>query len=158
MGKRHLKGFVQAIKCSSPEDPHVTTTYSSLPGASDVAPPTTSRIRSINIILLCGQQVHFSSVQSLSCVQLHEPQHTRPPSPLPTPRVHPNPCPSSRWRHPAISSSVVPFSSLPQSFPASGYFPMSQLFPWDGQSIEVSASTSFLPMNTQDWSPLGWTG
>ena len=90
--------------------------------------------------------------------QLHEPQHARPPSASPTPGVHPNPCPLSQWCHPTISSSVVPFSSCPQSFPTSGSFPMSQLFAWGGQSIGVSASTSVLPMNTQDWSPLGWTG
>ena len=87
----------------------------------------------------------------------HEPQHTRPPCPSPIRGVHPNSCPLSQWRHPTISSSVVPFSSRPQSFPASGSFPMSQLFASGGQSIEVSASTSVLPMNTQDWSPLGWT-
>ena len=81
-----------------------------------------------------------------------------PPFPSPTPRVYPNPCPLSRWCHPAISSSVVPFSSCPQSLPASGSFPMSQLFVWGGPSIGVSASASVLPMNTQDWSPLGWTG
>ena len=74
-------------------------------------------------------------------------------------RVYPNSCPSSRWCHPAISSSVIPFSSCPQSFPASGSFPMSQPFAWGGQSIGVSASAaSVLPMNTQDWFPLGWTG
>ena len=87
-----------------------------------------------------------------------EPQHTRPPCPLPTPGVYPNPCPSSRWCHPTISSSVVPFSSSPQSFPALGSFPMSQLFASGVQSIGVSASTSVFPMNTQDWPPLGWTG
>ena len=87
----------------------------------------------------------------------HESQHTRPPCPSPTPGVYPNPCPSSQWCHPAISSTVIPFS-CPQSFPASGSFPMSQLFSWCGQSIGVSASASALPMNTQDWSPLGWTG
>jgi len=86
------------------------------------------------------------------------PQHTRPPCPPPTQRVHPNPRPWSWWCHPTISSSVVPFSSCPQSFPASGSFPMSQIFASGGQSIGVSASTSVLPMNTQDWSPLGWTG
>ena len=85
-------------------------------------------------------------------------QHTRPPCPSPTLRVHSDSCPLSRWCHPAISSSVVPFSSCLQSFPTSGSFPMSQLFAWGGQSIGVSASTSVLPMNTQDWSPLGWTG
>ena len=88
----------------------------------------------------------------------HKSQHTRPPCPSPTPRVYPNPCQSSQWCHPAISSSVVPFSSCPQSLPASRSFPMSQLFAWGGQSIGVSASTSVLPVNTQDWSPLGWTG
>ena len=88
----------------------------------------------------------------------HGLQHTRPPCPSPTPGVHPNPCPSSRWCHPLISSSVVPFSSHLQSFPASGSFPMSQFFASSGQSIGVSASASVLPMNIQDWFPLGWTG
>jgi len=88
----------------------------------------------------------------------HESQHTRPPCPSPTPGVHPNSCASSWWCHPAISSSVISFSSCPQSLPASGSFPMSQLFTWGGQSIGVTASASVLPMNTQDWSPLGWTG
>ena len=82
----------------------------------------------------------------------------RPPSPTPTPRAYPNSCPLSQWCHPTISSSVIPFFSCPQSFPASGSFQMSQLFSSGGQSIGVSASTSDLPMNTQDWSPLGWTG
>ena len=80
------------------------------------------------------------------------------PCPSPTPRAYSNSCPSSQWCRPAISSSVVPFSSCPQSLPASGSFPMSQLFAWGGQSIGASASTSVLPMNTQDWSLLGWTG
>ena len=88
----------------------------------------------------------------------HELRHTRPLCPSPTPGIYPNSCPSSRWCHPAISSSVIPFSSCPQSLSASGSFPMSQLFTRGGQSIGVSASTSVLPMNTQDWSPLGWTG
>ena len=88
----------------------------------------------------------------------HESQHTRPPCPSLTPRVHRNSCALSWWCHPAISSSVVPFSSCPKSLPASGSFPMSQLFTWGGQRTGVSASASFLPMNTQDWSPLGWTG
>ena len=85
-------------------------------------------------------------------------QHARPPCPSPTPGVYSESCPLSRWCHPTISSSVVPFSSCPQSFPASGSFPMSQLFASGGQNIRVSASTSVLPMNTRDWSPLGWTG
>ena len=105
----------------------------------------------------------FSSVQfSRSVVsdslQPHESQHARPPCPSPTPRVHSDSSPSSQRCHPAISSSVVPFSSCPQSLPASESFPMSQLFAWGGQSTGVSASTSVLPMNTQDWSPLEWTG
>ena len=88
----------------------------------------------------------------------YEPQHSRPPCPSPTPRVYPNSCPLSRWGHPTTSSSVIPFSSCPQSFPASGSFQMSQPFAAGGQSIGVSASTSVLPKTTQDWSPLGWTG
>ena len=107
--------------------------------------------------------VVFSSVQfSRSVVSdslwPHEPQHAKPPCLSPTPGVHPNPCPLSRWCHPTISSSVIPFSSCTQSFRVSGSFQMSQLFVSGGQSIGVSASTSVLPMNTQDWSPLGWTG
>ena len=105
----------------------------------------------------------FSSVQFSRSVMSeslwpHEPQYARPPCPSPTPGVHSNSCPLSRWCHPITSSSVVPFSSCPQSCPASGSFPMSQLFTSGGQSIGVSASASVLPMNTQDWSPLGWTG
>ena len=105
----------------------------------------------------------FSSVQfSRSVVsdslRPHELQHAKPPWPSPNPGVHPNPCSLSWWCHPTISSSVFPFSSCPQSFPASGSFPMSQLFASGGQSIGVSASASVLPMNTQNWSPLGWTG
>ena len=88
----------------------------------------------------------------------HESQHTRPPCPSPTPGVYPNSCASSRWWHLAISSSVVSFSSCPQSLPASESFPMSQLFTWGGQSIGVSASASVLPMNTQDCCPSEWTG
>ena len=88
----------------------------------------------------------------------HESQHTRPPCPSPAPGVYSNSCPSSQWCHPAVSSSVVPFSSCPQSLPASGSFPMSQLFAWGGQSIGVLGSASVLPMNTQGWSPLGWKG
>ena len=102
--------------------------------------------------------VQFSRSVVSDSLRPHEPQHTRPPCPSPTPGVYPNPCPLSQWCHPAISSSVVPFSSCSQSLPASGSFPISQLFTWGGQSIGVSASASVLPMDTQDWSPLGWTG
>ena len=93
----------------------------------------------------------------LKLAQTHV-QHARTPCPSPIARVYPNPCPSSQWCHPTISFSVVPFSSCPQCFPASGSFPMSQLFASDGQSIGVSASTSVPPMKTQGWSSLGWTG
>ena len=102
-----------------------------------------------------ASSVQFSHSVVSDSLQPHELQHARPPCPSPTPGVYPNSCPSSRWCHPAISSSVIPFSSCPQSLPASGSFPMSHLFAWGGQSIGVSASASFLPMNTQDWSPLG---
>ena len=102
--------------------------------------------------------VQFSrSVVSYS-LRPHELQHARPPCPSPTPGVYSNSCPSSQWCHPAISSSVVPSSFCPQSLQTSGSFPMSQLFTWGGQSTGVSASASVLLMNTQDWSPLGWTG
>jgi len=105
--------------------------------------------------------VQFSSVQSLSCVRLlviHESQHTRPPCPSPTPGVHPDSCPSSQWCHQAISSSAFPFSSCPQSLPASESFPRSQLFTWGGLSTGVSALASFLPKKSEGWSPSEWTG
>ena len=112
----------------------------------------------IPITYFLSASVQFSCSVMSGSLQPHELQHTRPPCPSPTPGVHPNPYLSSQWCHPTISSSVVPFSSCPQSFPASGSFPMSQLFASHGQSTGVSASTSVLPVNTQDWSPLGWTG
>ena len=102
--------------------------------------------------------VQFSCSGMSDSLRPHELQHARPPCPIQTPGVHPNSCASSRWCHPAISSSVVPFCSCPQSLPKSESFPMSQLFAWGGQRIEVSASASVLPMNAQDWSPLGWAG
>ena len=104
------------------------------------------------------QSVQFSRSVVSNSFRPHEPQHARPPCSSPTPGVYSNSCPSSWWCHPAISSSVVPFSSCPQSLPAPGSFPRSQLFAWGGQSIGVSASASVLPMNTQDWSPLERTG
>ena len=110
----------------------------------------------IPYLIRCSVQFSCSVVSN--SLRPHEPQHIRPPCPSQTPRVYPNPCPSSRWCHSVISSSVVPFSSWPQSLPASGSLQMSQLFASGGQSIGVSASASDLPMNTQDWSPLGWTG
>ena len=101
--------------------------------------------------------VQFSRSVVSNSLQSHESQHTRPPCPSPTPRVHSDSCPSSQWCHPAISSSVVPLSSCPQSLPASESFPMSQLSAWGGKSIGVSALASILPINTQDWFHLGWT-
>ena len=114
----------------------------------------------VPILKMCSlvQSVQFGHSVMSNSLRPHESQHARPPCPSPTPGVHSNSCPSSRWWHPAISSSVVPFSSCPQSLRASESFPMSQLFTWGGQSIGVSASASVLQMNTQDWSPLGWTG
>ena len=105
--------------------------------------------------------VQFSSIQLLSCVWLLATPWiaaTRPPCPSPSPGVHSNSRPSSWWCHPAISSSVIPFSSCPQSLPASESFPISQLFAWGGQSTGVSALASFLPKKSQDWSPSEWTG
>ena len=106
----------------------------------------------------CISSVQFSRSFVSDSLRPHESQHARPPCTLPTPWIYTNSCPSSRWCHPAISSSVIPFSSCPQSLPASGSFPMSQLFSRGGQSIGVSASASVPPMNIQDWSLLGWTG
>ena len=105
-----------------------------------------------------GSLVHLSRSVVSDSFRPHELQHTRPPCPSPTPGVHPNPCPLSRWCHPAISSSVIPFSSCSQSLPASESFPMSQLFTWGGQSTGVSALGSFLPRKSQGWSPSEWTG
>ena len=105
-----------------------------------------------------SSSVQFSRSVVSSCLRPHESQHARPPCPSPTPRVYSNSCPSSQWCHPAISSSVTSFSSCPQSLTASGSFPMSQPFASGGQSIRVSVLASVLPMNTQVWSPLGWTG
>ena len=107
--------------------------------------------------------IQFSSVQFICSVmsnslQRHESQHARSPCPSPTPRVYPNSWPLSQWCHPTISSSIIPFSSCPQSFPASESFQMNQLFVSGGQNITVSASASVLPMNIQDWFPLGMMG
>ena len=102
--------------------------------------------------------VQFSHSVVSNSLWSHEPQHVRTPCLSRTPRVYTNSCPLSQWCHPTISSSVVPFSSCLQSFPASGSFQLNQLFVSGGQSTGVSASTSVLPMNTQNWSPLGWTG
>ena len=104
------------------------------------------------------RSVQFSCWVMSDSLRPHEFQHSRPPSPSPTSGVHPNSRPLCQWCYPAISSSVIPFSSCPQSLPASESFTMSQLFAWGGQSIGATALASVLPMNTQGWSPLGWTG
>ena len=114
------------------------------------------QFRNITLINIHIYYNIFSSFQSDS-LWPHEPQDARPPCPSPIPGVQQNPCPLSRWCHPTISSSIVPFSSCPQSFPASGSFQMTQLFTSGEQNIGVSATASVLPMNTQNWSPLGWT-
>ena len=105
-----------------------------------------------------GKVSQFSCSVVSDSLRPHESQHARPPYQSPTPGVHPDSRPSSKWCHPAISSSVVPFSSCPQSLPASGSFPMSQLFAWGGQSTGVAALASFLPKKSQGWSPSEWTG
>ena len=110
-----------------------------------------------NILALRTPSVQFSHSVKSDSLWPHGLQHTRPPSPSPTPRAYSNSCPLSQWCNPATSSSVIPFVICLQSFPASGSFQMSQLFTSGGQSIGVSASTSVLPMNIQDWFPLGWT-
>ena len=102
--------------------------------------------------------VQFSCSVVSDSLRPHESQHARPPCPSPTPRVHSDSRLSSQWCHPDISSSVVPFSSCPQSLPASESFSMSQLFAWGGQSTGVSALASFLPKKSQGWSPSEWTG
>ena len=111
-----------------------------------------------SMIIWKACSVRFSHSVVSNSLWPHEPKHARPPCPSPAPRVHPNPCPLRWWCHPIISSSVVSFSSCPQSFPSSRSCQMNQLFASGGQSIGVSASTSVRPMNIQDWSPLGWTG
>ena len=109
-------------------------------------------------IVLYQCSVQFSHSVVSDSLRPHESQHTRPPCPSPTPGVHSDSRPSSLWCHPAISSSVIPFSSCPQALPASESFPISQLFAWGGQSTGVSALASVLPKKSQGWSPLEWTG
>ena len=117
-----------------------------------------SRYLRVELMVIWSSSVQFSCSVMSDSLQPHGLQHTRPPGPSPTLGAYPNSCLLSWWCHPTISSTVVPFSSCLQSFPASGFFSVSQFFSSGGQSIGVSTSTSVLPMNTQDWSPLGWTG
>ena len=124
-------------------------------------PPAKSHIFQYSWRISLSQKmssVQFSHSVVSDSLRPHESQHARPPCPSPTLGVHSDSRPSSQWYHPAISSSVVPFSSCPQSLPASECFPMSQLFAWGGQSTGVSASASFLPKKSQGWSPSEWTG
>ena len=114
-------------------------------------------MRKTELTFISVSSVQLSRSFMSNSLQPHESQYARPRCPSPTPGVHPNSGALSWWCHPDISSSVIPFSSCPQSLPASRSFPISQLFAWGGQSTGVSALVSFLPMNTQDWSPLGWT-
>ena len=114
--------------------------------------------KNVSCLWVLNDSVQFSHSVGPDSLRPHELQHARPPCPSPTPGVYSNSSPSSRWCHPAISSSVIPFSSCPQSLQESGSFPTSQLFAWGGQSIGVSALGWVLPMNTQDLSPSGWTG
>ena len=113
-----------------------------------------TRCKELSILII----VQFSCSVVSDSLRPHESQHARPPCPSPTPGVHSNSYPLSRWCHPTISSSVIPFSSCPQSFPASKSFPMSQLFARGGQSTGVSALASFLPKKSQGWPPSEWTG
>ena len=115
-------------------------------------------IQKLMIQLVKQDSVQFSLSVVSNSSRPHELQHARPPCPSPAPGVHSDSRPSSQWCHPAISSSVVPFSSCPQSLPASKSFPMSQLFTWGGQRTGVSALASFLPKKSQGWSPSEWTG
>ena len=108
--------------------------------------------------VILSSSVQFSHSVVSDSLQPHESQHARPPCPSPTPGAHSDSCPSSQWCHPAISSSVIPFSSCPQSLPASESFPMSQLFTWGGQNTGASALASFPPKKSQGWSPSEWTG
>ena len=142
--------------------PSSTTTSSEGPHCNWARQEADHGVKGDFLVWMETQQSNYSVQFSLSAVsdslQPHELLHARPPCPSPTPGVHSYSCPSSQWCYPAISFSVIPFSSCPQSLPASGSFSMSQFFAWGDQSIGISALASVLPMNTQDWSPLEWTG
>ena len=150
------------LQGSFPTWTHISCSSHTAGGCFTSEPP---RIKCLYIVyfkitnfMLYKSSVQFSRSVVSNSLWPYESQHARPPCPSPSPGVHSDSRPSSQWCHQAISSSVVPFFSCPQSFQASGSFQMSQLFVSSGQSTGVSASTLVLPMNTQDWSPLGWTG
>ena len=149
-GTDHLRLSAVLLSLSSPDDPQTKFLTST-------ASCSAFQWSQFYVWHFSSGSVQFSRSVMSDCLWPQEPQHSRPPCPTATPGTRPNSCPLSQWCRPAISSSVVPFSSCPQSFPASGSFHMSQLFASGGQSIGVLASTSVLPKNTQDWSPLGWT-
>ena len=155
MGTLYLKDFYVKMRANV-----ICDVLSVLPGQKGVVQETLFQIntKSNSNNEFSNESVQCSRSVMSDSLKPHELQHARPPCPSPTPEVYSNLCPSSRWCLLAISSSVVPFSSCPQSLPASRSFPMSQLFHWGGQSIGLSAAASVFPMNTQDWSPLGWTG
>ena len=139
--------------------PSVSTIWKELDVASLIDTPTEAQLPTSLYSMISRGSVQFSSVaQSCPTLRPHELQHARPPCPSQSPGVHSDSRPSNPWCHPAISSSVVPFSSCPQSLPASESFPVSQLFTWRGQSTGVSALASFLPKKSQGWSPSEWTG
>ena len=153
---------VRSLHCEDPLEKEVAT-HSSMLTQEIPRTEEPSRLHTVHEVAesdttewLDNSSVQFSRSVVSDSLRTHESQHARPPCPSPTGGVHSNSCPSSWWCHPAISSSVVPFSSCLQSLPTAESFPMSQLFAWGGQSIGVSALASVLPMNTQDWSPLGW--
>ena len=158
MCRHYVRHWMHGGSC--PQDAYsVAWIYNLVPSMTDTHTHTHTHTKVELVEQICNwlQSVsQFSRSVVSKSLRSHESQHARPPCPSPTLRVYSNSCPSSWWFHPAISSSVVPVSSCPQSLPASRSFPMSQLFAWCGQSI--SASASVLPMNTQDWAPLGWTG
>ena len=146
-------------KCGSPQHPCCRSVMPRGSGFKALLHPSCSEaLTETSFMGVIFSSVQFSCSVMSNSLRIYELQHARPPCSSPAPGVYSNSCPSSHWCHPATSSSVIPLSSCPQSFPALGTFPMSQLFSWGGQSIGVPASTSVLPMNTQDWSPLGWTG
>ena len=155
--EQQIHMIISKIK-SNQREPWVKNVINSGLRVYQLCTQTLFREQTVNFMFFWELSVQFSCSLVSHSLRPHELQHARPPCPSPTPGVHSDSRPLSQWCHPAISSSVVPFSSCPQSLPASESFPMSQLFAWGGQSIGVSASTSVLPMNTQDWSPLGWTG
>jgi len=157
-----LRNWDSSPTCTHPNPPYCNLLWvvwnPYLPSPSQIFHWLPNCQTRLQVLALNRYLLQFSRSVVSDSLRPHESQHARPPCPSSTPGVHSNPCPLSWWCYPTISSSVIPFSSCPQPSKASGSFPVSQLFASGGQSIGVSASTSVLPVNTQDWSPLGWTG